>query len=58
MPKLTIQKSKGKTLYLNGLRVFRHTDGTIHISYEGGHTVCPRESKIESFFDRILKNGG
>lgn len=50
-----VVKSKGKAVYVKGLRVFMHKDGTIHVSSSTGHTYCPKGSSIERFFRKILE---
>ena len=39
-----VEKSKGKAVYVKGLRVFEHVDGKIHITSSNGHTYCPKGS--------------
>lgn len=53
--KTEVTKSSGKAVYVKGLRVFEHTDGTIHVTSSNGHTVCPKGSKIEVFFRKFLE---
>ena len=63
MPKLNVYKSKGRTIYLCGLRVFRHKDGLIVLTYDKGDAkgmkkdiaYCEQGSDVEKFFDRLLK---
>ena len=50
-----IIRSSGKAIYVRGLRVFEHTDGTIHVATPKFHTLCPRCSAIENFFKTLLK---
>lgn len=50
-----VEKSRGKAVYVKGLRVFEHKDGTIHVSSSKGHTYCPKGSSIEKFFRKLLE---
>jgi hypothetical protein len=52
-----IIESKGKTIYIRGLRVFRDK-GRIHIATPYTHTFCEAGSKMEEFFDNLLKANG
>jgi len=62
MPKLNVYKSKGKTIYLCGLRVFRDKDEKIVLAYDKGDAkgkqkdiaYCERGSDVEKFFNRLL----
>jgi len=53
MPKTTITKSKGKSVYVDGIRVWDQK-GRIHVADEGDHTSCPKGSDIEKFFRRYV----
>ena len=48
-------KSGGKTVFVNGLRVFEHTDGTIRVASSENITYCPKGSPIEKFFKKFLE---
>ncbi len=52
--KTEVTKSSGKAVYVNGLRVFEHTDGSIHVTSTKDHTFCPKGSSIERFFRKFL----
>lgn len=64
MPKLNIYKSKGRTVYLCGLSVYRHKDGRIVLTADRGDikhkkndiAYCERGSDIEKFFEKMLGN--
>lgn len=53
--KTEVTKSSGKAVYVKGLRVFEHTDGTIHVTSSEGHTFCPKGSSIEKFFKKFIE---
>jgi len=53
LPKTKITKSKGKAVYVDGIRVFDQK-GRIHVADEDDHTSCPKGSDIEKFFRRYL----
>jgi len=59
MPTLNVYKSKGNTVYLDGLRVFKNTTGYIALSYQKGgkNRICHIEkgSNAEGFFKELLK---
>ncbi|MBN2331390.1 MAG: hypothetical protein JXC85_06250 [Candidatus Aenigmarchaeota archaeon] len=50
-----VVESKGKAIYVKGIRVFEHKDGTIHVTSSKGHTFCPGGSSIEKFFRKLLE---
>ena len=51
---LKLTKSKGKAVYVSGIRVFEQK-GIIHIADEESHTTCPKGTPIEKFFKRFLE---
>jgi hypothetical protein len=59
MPQLNVYKSKGNTVYLGGLGVFRNTTGYIALSYKKGNKnrIChlDKGSNAEIFFSELLK---
>ncbi|HAB52198.1 MAG TPA: hypothetical protein DCE80_08535 [Ignavibacteriales bacterium] len=53
--KTEVVRSSGKAVYVKGIRVWKHTDGTIHVSSTKGHTFCPKGSSIERFFRKFIE---
>lgn len=62
MPILNIYKSKGRTVYLDGLRVFIHSDGRVVLAYQKANKkqdkdICyvQKGSDADKFFRKMLK---
>ncbi len=59
MPILKVTKSKGKTVYLSGLRVFINTTGIITLSYKtdfsAGITYIKNDTNAHKFFKKLLE---
>ena len=54
MPSTTVTKSKGKTVYVDGIRVWEQGN-RIHVASEDDHTSCRKDSDIGKFFSRFLE---
>lgn len=59
MPQLNVYKSKGNTVYLDGLAVFKNSTGYIALSYvkENKRRIChlDEDSNANKFFKELLK---
>ena len=62
MTTLNIYRSKGRTVYLGGLRVFIHADGRVVLAYQKANKtqdkdICyvSRGSDADKFFRKMLK---
>lgn len=51
---MEVKKSKGKTIYLNGLCVFEEENGSIRISRKGDIAHPTKGSDVENFFKEII----
>ena len=63
MPKLNVYKSKGNTVYLCGLTVFKGSNGIIRLTYDRGdkkrvkNDIChlDKGSNVDKFFNELIK---
>lgn len=53
MPSTNVTKSKGKTVYVDGIRVWEERN-RIHVASKGDHSSCRKDSDIGKFFSRFL----
>jgi len=54
MPTTNVTKSNGKTVYVDGIRVWEERN-RIHVASVGDHTSCRKDSDIGRFFSRFLE---